>query len=262
MSATSVVENPGGLADAFDVFHAGIKRVLQESGNQRVGPEGSDVEGPEGAAPFTASADGLEISITVDDASGRMTRAHFDGDPSPAERAVLGQLCAFALGASPRELVEHGLAYVVERLRDPDLPRPVDGIMAPRNAGPCFQRPRNLVKALRETYISATGPFTGDNDFDRPYSDAWLAATAEAKHERLQALIQSYRDRTGLDQTAMAVFEIDQYDRVVVMFGDDVEVWDKPPHLLALERWLREETGERIEVFVEIAKDSNRLRRL
>jgi hypothetical protein len=82
------------------------------------------------------------------------------------------------------------------------------------------------------------------------------------KTERLEALIQDYRGQTGLDETAMAVFEIDQYDRVVVMFGADVPVWYKPPHLLALERWLRQETGERIEVFVEIAKDSNRIRRL
>jgi hypothetical protein len=257
MSATLAAETPADLGDAFDVFHAGIGRALLEPGLEEIDHQKSG-----DGARFAASAEGLDIAIAVDDESGRIVTARCDGDRSTAERAVLGQLCAFALGATPRELVEHGLNYVVERLRDPKLPRPVDGILAPRNAGPCFQRPRGLVRALRDVYVSANGPFTDDNDFDRPYSDAWLAMGPEEKQARLQTLIQAYRDRVGLDQTAMAVFEIDQYDRVVVMFGDDVEVWDKPPHLLALERWLRDETGERIEVFVEIAKDSNRLRRL
>jgi hypothetical protein len=89
-----------------------------------------------------------------------------------------------------------------------------------------------------------------------------LTLPAAEKIERLEALIQDYREQTDLDPTAMAVFEIDQYDRVVVIFDDGVPVWDKPPHLLALERWLRQETGERIEVFVETVKDSNRIRRL
>lgn len=258
ISATSAAESDLDLGDAFAVFHAGIKRGLREVGKRGIGAIG------ETAAPgqFVARAEGLEIAAVVDRENDLVVSVYYDGDLSPAERAVLEQLCAYAIGATPRELVEHGLTFVVERLRDPDASRPVDGILAPRNAGPCFQRPRALVRALRESYIAATGPFTGDNNFDRPYSEAWLAMKPAAKQDRLQALIQAYRDRMGLDELAMAVFEIDQYDRVVVMFGDGMEVWDKPPHLLALERWLRRETGERIEVFVEIAKDSNRIRRL
>jgi hypothetical protein len=260
ISATSAAESDVDLADAFVVFHAGIRRALQEVGDR--GAAAAPVGENAAFDQFAARSEGLQIVITVDPGHDRVVTARHDGDPSPAERAVLEELCAYAIGATPRELVEHGLSFVVERLRDPDAPRPVDGILAPRNAGPCFRKPARLVRALRDAYVSATGPFTGDNSFDRPYSEAWLAMKPAAKHKRLQALIQTYRDRAGLDETAMAVFEIDQYDRVVVMFGADMEVWDKPPHLLALERWLRRETGERIEVFVEIAKDSNRIRRL
>ena len=261
MSATLAAENAVDLGDALEAFHSGIERALQEPGHRDL-DTGDRAAGNGALSQYVARADGLEITIGVNDGQDLVATADFDGEPSLAERVVLGQLCVFAIGATPRELVEHGLSFVVERLRDPDARRPVDGILAPRNAGPCFQRPRRLVRALRDMYISAKGPFTGDNSFDRPYSEAWLAMTPKEKHNRLQTLIQAYRDRAGFDETAMAVFEIDQYDRVVVMFGAEVAVWDKPPHLLALERWLRRETGERIEVFVEIAKDSNRIRRL
>jgi hypothetical protein len=255
MSTQSEDESVTVLDDAFEVFHAGIKRTLQEQSSRGAARGDLGVE-------YVARADGLELAISVDEGRDRVLAARYDGDATPAESAVLEQLCIHASGTTPRELIEHGLTFAVERLRDSGSKRPVDGILAPRNAGPCFQRPRLLVRALRDTYIAAKGSFVGDNDFDRPYSEAWLATRSEEKQERLKTLVQAYRDQTGLQETAMAVYEIDQYDRVVVMFDDDVEVWDKPPHLLALERWLRQETGERIEVFVEIAKDSNRIRRL
>lgn len=258
MSATSVVERIAPLEDAFGVFQEGIKRTLEEPTHYGM----ISCDPATGEDFILAAADGLEIAITVDSEHDRISAAGYDGDPTPAERAVLKQLCAFALGASPRELVEHGLTFVVEQLRDLGAPRPVEGILGPRSAGPCFQRPRHLVRALRDAVLAAWGAFEGDNVFDRPYSGAWLALPAAEKNERLEALIQDYREQTDLDQTAMVVFEIDQYDRVVVMFDDGVPVWDKPPHLLALERWLRQETGERIEVFLEIVKDSNRIRRL
>lgn len=258
MSATSVGERIVPLEDAFGVFQEGIKRTLEEPTHY-----GMIADDPATGEDFIlAAVDGLEIAITVDSDRDRISAARYDGEPTPAERAVLKQLCVFALGASPRELVEHGLIFVVERLRDPDAPRPVEGILGPRSAGPCFQRPRQLLRALRGAVLAARGAFEGDNVFDRPYSDTWLTLPAAEKIERLEALIQDYREQTDLDPTAMAVFEIDQYDRVVVIFDDGVPVWDKPPHLLALERWLRQETGERIEVFVETVKDSNRIRRL
>lgn len=257
MSATSVVDDGARYPDALVVFHRGISRTLREVA------EG--VSGDRGEQDLTwhrAEALGLTIAIGVDAARERIAAVERDGPASAAESAVLEQLGRFAIGATPRELVEHGLAYVVERLRDLDAPRPVEGILSPRNAGACFERPRGLMRALRAAYVEAKGPFQGDNDFDRPYSEAWLATKPEGKRERLAGLVDLYRQGAGLAASSMEIFEIDQYDRVVVMFGDDVDVWDKPPHLLALERWLRQETGERIEVFVEIARDSNRIRRL
>jgi hypothetical protein len=257
ISAASVPDDGADFPDAFEVFHEGIARTLRAAGA---------ATGPAADAPAVvacvAEADGMTVSIAVDPATDLITTMRYGGGASEAERAVMEQLAAFAVGASARELVEHGLTYVLDRLRDPSAPRPVGGILTPRNAGPCFQRPRRLMRALRAACIDAKGPFEGDNAFDRPYSAQWLAMDAPAKHEKLNRLVAKWRERAGLGETSMAVFEIDRYDRVVVIFGDDVDVWDKPPHLLALERWLRQETGERIEVFVEVAKDSNRIRRL
>jgi len=257
MSAISVGDVNLDYPDAIACFHEGIARTLHESGTTDV-PD----HGPQELVLHRGEADGLIFTIGVDPTIERIQTVTHEGDESAAERAVLEQLNQFAIGATPRELVEHGLTYVIERLRDLNAPRPVAGILTPRNAGPCFERPRSLMRALRAVYIEANGPFEGDNDFDRPFSEAWLATDPDVKRNRLGALVEMYRKTVGLAASSMEIFEIDQYDRVVVMFDDDVDVWDKPPHLLALERWLRQETGERIEVFVEIAKDSNRIRRL
>ena len=256
ISAPSPADDVIALEDAFPEFHQGIERVLRDArGQGGVVPENA-------VTVFEAPSDGLVIKVAVQIEGELIAGIEYDGETTRAERAVLQQLSAFANGATVREFVEHGLTFVVERLRDPAMPRPVDGILSPRNAGPCFQRPRLLIKALRAAYLSQHGDFAGDNIFDRPYSERWLAMGNTEKQNRLETLIQAFREQVGLDEAAMAVFEIDQYDRVVVIFGPEVGVWDKPTHLLGLERWLRRQTGERIEVFVEIAKDSNRIRRL
>jgi hypothetical protein len=256
ISAPSPAKNAITLDDASSEFHAGIERVLQDAGRQAaVMPENF-------GAVFEARSNGLMITITVQTQGDLILGVKYDGETTRAERAVLEQLSSFANGATVREFVEHGLIFVVERLRDPAMPRPVTGILSPRNASPCFQRPRLLIKAFRAAYLLQHGDFVGDNMFDRPYSKLWLAMASEEKKSRLEALIQAFREQVRLDEAAMAVFEIDQYDRVVVIFGPKVHVRDKPTHLLGLERWLRRQTGERIEVFVEIAKDSNQIRRL
>jgi hypothetical protein len=256
ISAPSPAENVITLDDASSEFHAGIERVLQDAGRQgAVVPENS-------VAVFEARSNGLMITIALQTGGDLIAGVKYDGETTNSERAVLEQLSSFANGATVREFVEHGLIFVVECLRDPAMPRPVTGILSPRNASPCFKRPRLLIKAFRAAYLSQHGDFVGDNIFDRPYSKLWLAMSSKEKKSRLEALIQAFREQVRLDEAAMAVFEIDQYDRVVVIFGPKVHVRDKPTHLLGLERWLRRQTGERIEVFVEIAKDSNQIRRL
>jgi hypothetical protein len=255
ISAPSPAENIIALDDASPEFHEGMERVLRDTGRQ-------DAVVPENSVAVEARSDGLMIMVAVQTEGDLIAGVEYGGEATRAERAVLEQLSAFASGATVREFVEHGLTFVVELLRNPAMPRPVDGILSPRNASPCFQRPRLLIKAFRAAYLSQHGDFVGDNIFDRPYSKRWLAMSSPEKQSRLETLIQAFREQVGLVEAAMAVFEIDQYDRVVVIFGPKVAVWDKPTHLLGLERWLRRQTGERIEVFVEIAKDSNRIRRL
>jgi len=257
MSAISVGSASVDYSDALEVFHQGISRTLREA-DQTVAMDPP----PENLVWHQATTGELTIAIGVSPSTDKIAAVTRKGGTSLAEEAILEQLSRFAVGATPRELIEHGLTHVVERLRDQDAPRPVAGILTPRNAGPCFERPRGLMRALGAILVEANGPFEGDNDFDRPFSEAWLANDPEVKRQRLGGLVELYRQNAGLNASSMEIFEIDRYDRVVVMFGDGVDVWDKPPHLLALERWLRQETGERIEVFVEIAKDSNRIRRL
>lgn len=255
MSATSKAE-PVPLDDAPEAFRS---RIAERLGALR---HAEAVEAGAGQTAVEGEADGATLRLIVDEARSRVVAAGHSGSLTPAEAAVLDGLCAFALGAPVREVTEHGLGYAMQRLLDPDLPRPVPGILTPRNAGRCFEKPLKLVRSLRAAALARWGRPDGINYFDRPYSAAWKARSNEEKRGLIEPLVAEFKADRNISAETFEIYEIDKYDRVVIMFADGIPVWSKPDMIMDLESWLRRRTGERIEVFTEIAKDANRIRRL
>ena len=211
---------------------------------------------------ITAETDGISLTLTLENASETVTQAHFSAPPEAPESAVLDLLCAHAIGAPVRETVEHGLIFALQALRDPEAPAPVPGILTPRNAGAFFAIPIRLVAAVRREAETRFGHHTDTNFFDRPYSDAWQKLDKIGKRDLVLPSIARFKADNGLSDSAFELVEIDQYDRLFLAFTDEIAAWDKPVLLMRLERWLREQTGERIELFTEVVKDANRIRRL
>ncbi|WP_339852695.1 hypothetical protein [uncultured Nisaea sp.] len=214
------------------------------------------------APSIIVEADGMSLTLTLENASETVAQAHFSAPPEAPESAVLDLLCAHALGAPVREVVEHGLVFALQALRDPDAPAPVAGIVTPRNAGACFAIPLRLVAAVRREAEARFGRHADTNFFDRPYSDAWKKLDKAGKRDLLLPHIARFKADNGISDSAFELVEIDQYDRLFLVFTDEIAVWDKPVLLMKMERWLREQTGERIELFTEVVKDANRIRRL
>jgi len=205
---------------------------------------------------------GMELVLAFEDGTDTVRQAWFSAPETAPEAAVLEVLCTYATGAPVRELAEHGLIYALWRLRDPEIASPVKGILTPRNAGACFAVPLKLVAALRRESEARFGKHKDTNFFDRPYSDAWNKLDKAGKRALVLPHIESFKAEHDIAAAAFELVEIDQYDRLFLVFADDVPVWDKPALLMKLERWLREKTGERIELFTEVVKDANRIRRL
>lgn len=221
-----------------------------------------------GPAPVTeapmisAETDGISLTLTLANAPETVSEAHFSAPPDAPESAVLDLLCAHAIGAPVREVVEHGLIFALQALRNPEAPAPVPGILTPRNAGDFFAIPLRLIAAVRRDAEARFGRYKDTNFFDRPYSAAWQKLDEMGKRALVLPAIARFKAENGLSERAFDLFKIDHHDRLFLTFSDDIAVWDKPVLLMRLERWLRAQTGERIELFTEVVKDANRLRRL
>ncbi|UUX48415.1 hypothetical protein NUH88_13430 [Nisaea acidiphila] len=214
------------------------------------------------AADIALEEAGFSLCLAFEDGSESICEAWFDAPEGAPENAILDVLCEYAAGAPVREIVEHGLIYALQRLRDPEVTPPVQGILTPRNAGACFAIPLKLVAALRREAESRFGRHKDTNFFDRPFSAAWKNLDKNGKRDYVLPYIDSFKTAHKIAADAFELVEIDQYDRLFLVFSDEVPVWDKPGMLMDLERWLRDRTGERIELFTEVVKDANRIRRL
>lgn len=218
--------------------------------------------GTGGAADLSVEQDGFALHVAFNEGTETIRKAWFVVPGDAPEGAILDVLCGYAAGAPVREVVEHGLVYALQRLRDPDVAPPVEGIVTPRNAGACFAIPLKLVAALRREAETRFGRHGDTNFFDRPYSSAWKKLDKNGKRDLVMPHIESFKATHRIGPDAFELVEIDKYDRLFLVFSDEIPVWDKPGMLMDLERWLREKTGERIELFTEVVKDANRIRRL
>jgi hypothetical protein len=218
--------------------------------------------GAPSAAGFSVTEADLELLLELENDSETIRQARFSAPETAPEAAILEVLCSYAIGAPVRELTDHGLIFALQRLRDPDVRAPVKGILTPRNAGACFAGPLKLMAALRREADARFGRHSDTNFFDRPYSEAWKKLDKAGKRDLVLPHIESFRKAHKIAGDAFELAEIDQYDRLFLVFSDEVPVWDKPAMLMELERWLRQKTGERIELFTEVVKDANRIRRL
>ncbi|WP_323798064.1 hypothetical protein [Nisaea sp.] len=214
------------------------------------------------ATVISAEAKGMRLSLVLDGDTETVANARFSAPAGAPEAAILDLLCAHAIGAPIREVIEHGLIFALQALRAPKAPSPVAGILTPRNAGACFKTPLRLVAAIRRETEARFGRHKDTNFFDRPYSDAWSKLDKIGKRDIVQPHIDGFKAANGISDGAFELVEIDQYDRLFLAFTDEIAAWDKPVLLMRLERWLREQTGERIELFTEVVKDANRIRRL
>ncbi|WP_028466620.1 hypothetical protein [Nisaea denitrificans] len=214
------------------------------------------------ATVISAEADGMRLSLVLDGENETVADARFTAPADAPEAAILDLLCAHAIGAPVREVIEHGLIFALQALRAPEAPSPVAGILTPRNAGACFKTPLRLIAAIRRETEARFGRHKDTNFFDRPYSETWSKLDKIGKRDLVLPHIDGFKAANGISDDAFELVEIDQYDRLFLVFTDEIPVWDKPVLLMKLERWLRKQTGERIELFTEVVKDANRIRRL
>lgn len=249
----------GLAADMKDIlihpaFVDGIARINDCCTRRCTKPPDQEVE------IIDSEFDGLRMSVAID--GDTATWAGFAGTDHPGESAVLKLVCRYAIGAPLRDIAEHAVSQALETLLDRNQPRPVAGILTPHNAGAMFARPSRLLRHLWQTYREAHGVIATENEFDRPFSDTWKALDQTTKLDRISDILAENAKLVGLDLGDLVISRIDTYDRVFLFFSERITQKQQPSLLMDLEQKVRANLGERVELFVEEAKDANRIRRL
>lgn len=172
------------------------------------------------------------------------------------------RFCGLIEGLPLQEVAEHGAIQLIERLRDPDQPAPVDGILTTRNAGSVFGLLERLVRAIFAEHVGTTGLKPGPNHWNPRLPADWARKRKEQQIELLKPIVAAQLCDEGLDTDAAQVAGVERGLRVTMAFGPEVTAQLKPALLMRIERRIRRETGGRLEVFAEEMQDQNVIRRL
>lgn len=209
---------------------------------------------------LSVSLDGRSVSVSLSES--KIAGVAFSGSSSEKEKAVLDAVGEAMIGFTLREATEHAAIYAANALTAKGLLRRPAGIGLPKAMGPEMALAEALLRAL---YRAAPLPPLKPDDWnfeDRGPTPAWVARERKDKVATVRGLLGTFLTGAGVGQDAIAVVDIDKYERIDVRFSEIVPIGVKPKMLMDFERFLRTQTGERLEVFVTEMKDLNRIRRL
>jgi hypothetical protein len=201
--------------------------------------------------------DGWKIHLETSNAlisSALISTSQVGSDPS-----FVSELNSCLVGMTLRQARDHGVQQACLKHALARKSLPVQGIVMPANYSPTS---KSAAKALRAAIDSvlATDP-TAWNFDDNGISEMWRKRPLDERRRSLDGLVSDFLTNRG-QAGAVTIVEIDVHDRVFLEFGPDYPINDKPLILMQLERFIRDATRERIELFVSEMKDNNRIRRL
>jgi hypothetical protein len=224
--------------------------------------EGSLTSGGDGVV-YTATADGISLQIRLTQARDQwvVAEARHSG-AAGAMCGVLDTFCQIIEGLPFQEAADHGAIHAIERMRADPLARPVPGILTPHSAGTAFTCCETLIRGMLSQHATAIGEQSTQNFWNPTLSPAWRSKTDEQRRVSLDPVLDTFRQSAGLGAQDLWIAGIEKTRRVVIGFGPNVGYQDKPSLLMRLEIQIRQITGDRLELFMEEAKDSNQIRRL
>ncbi len=242
------------LKQVHPAFRAGIEAAAQALAHE--GPLAAE----NGAEIFEAAENGTRLQLAV--CRGKILHAAHRGAQDPAQRAVLDAFCGVVEGLPMQEAADHAGHHVVARLRDPDADSPVPGILTPWNADGLFHEPMHLLRRAQADYRARHGIESVENLWNPTISKDWLRLDEPAQITRLAPVLKDFLAAEALAPGDVQVVAVEHNIRVVLAFAEHVEFDRKPRLLMGFERMIRAANGDRLEVFAEEMKDSNKIRRL
>jgi hypothetical protein len=204
----------------------------------------------------------VRLRVGVDVASSRLMicNAIHLGAADPLTKRTLDRLCEIIVGRPLQEAADHGVIYVIAA--NPEDCAPVAGIRTARSAGPAFSTAERLLRQVHHAVQSHLNVGHREHAWYVRPGQQWLALDERAQADSIRPIIIGFLQSNGLDDDVVFISRIERGTRVTLGFGEHVSYKIKSKLLLELEKVLRRETGNPLELFMAEMKDANQIRRL
>ena len=169
---------------------------------------------------------------------------------------LLNYFCNFIKGLDVLEVSDHSIIYMEHKFRS-DKDKFIGGIIMPERAGLIFLRINKINRDMLNSYRE-------DNNYknfiNRNYpkiSQYWIKLSKNEKNVKIQEQIYYFIINNKLSKEDIKFIRVDRYIRVFVDINKNLD--QKERLLMHLENELKK-VENRIEIFTEEIKDSNKLR--
>ena len=206
----------------------------------------------------SGTLDGVTLTLDLDASTKALSICAARHDAAGEARAVLDALCSIIIGRPIQEAADHGVIHVMGQM----APAKVPGILTPRNAGPAFLIAERLLRRAFAAAQDKYGIGYRENRWNSRPGTAWVAKSEAEQAAILKRSINAFLRERGRKAGDLWITGIEKSRRVTVAFAAEVPCVLKPEMLLSLERCIRKDTGEPLELFMEEMKDANKIRRL
>lgn len=206
--------------------------------------------------------DGVSLFAAVDTEKHIIRQVAFSGAFLDVPRALLEGTCQIINETSIQDASDYGLIKLEWMLRDHSQASPVDGIVNPFNMDQMFQLPHNLLRELLDMYREKTGYSETRNFWNGNVEKVWREASEDERKKRVQIAVDRHAQAQGFEEGDVVVAQVDKTVKVSLSFTKDFPSTTKAKYILSMERVLRQEVEQKIELYQEMWKDKNRTRRL
>jgi hypothetical protein len=211
--------------------------------------------GPGGGITVSAKSNGVVLSARLDPSNHRILEARHSGCQSETHRALMEALCEQIEGLPIQECSDHAGIRLEHRLRDPQVPRPSQGIVLAETVDAAFRIVVELTRCLLERYREEANYNETANTYVPRPSQEWLGLSNVEKCNRVSAFLSE-----ELKMSGVSALRIDGDRIVVLQFAVSEDGKLRGDLIRRIERELKERLELTLQVHLEPKIDQNKIR--
>jgi hypothetical protein len=201
-------------------------------------------------------SDDLKLYYIIDATTNTIINCYHNFITKNRIQNLLNYFCHFIKGLDVLEVSDHSIIYMEHKFRS-DKNKFIGGIIMPERAGLIFLRINKINRDMLSSYRENNNY---KNLINRNYpkiSNYWMKLSKNEKNVKIQEQIYYFIINNKLSKEDINFIRIDRYIRVFVDINQNLD--NKEGLLMSFENELKK-IENRIEVFAEEIKDSNKLR--